>query len=64
MFDVNNFMIGYQLTQYGKDFMNVCISPEKNPHATFICSKCHYLFSNWQKDKTCPNCGSKDVNLA
>lgn len=54
---------GYRLTQYGEDFMSVCLDPVTNKRSEFLCENCSTLFRNIHENGMCPNCGSGNVKL-
>lgn len=54
---------GYGLTQYGEDFMSVCLDPTTNNRSEFLCEKCNTVFRNIYENGMCPRCGSGNVKL-
>lgn len=62
-FDASEAISGYRLTQYGKDFMSVCINPITDSQAELICEKCDTVFVNIEKNAICPRCGGKAIKV-
>lgn len=57
-FDPYGAIWGYKLTQYGQNFMSVCVEPTTNIHSVFSCKYCGVVFRNVDRDGRCPSCGN------